>query len=86
MRSVERSVIAAVYSLWAVATTPLDAKHFAARRRPGPVADAIVEPVAVAEPVPEPVSAPAPNGTPVADRVVDLVAMEAAEEPAAGLR
>ena len=78
-------VIAAAYSLWAVATTPLDAKHFAVRRRPAPVA-AIVEPVAVAEPVPAPVPTPAPNGTPVADTVVDLVAMEAAEEPAAGLR
>lgn len=74
--------LAAVYSLWAVATTPLDAKHFAVRRRAAPVGDAVIDVAAAAEPVPS----PAPNGSPVVDRVVDLVAMEATEEPAAGLR
>jgi len=65
---------AAVYSLWAVATTPVDAKHLAVGRRPAPARGPIV---AV-----EPLTAP--------DMVVDLVAMETAdrpaEQPAAGLR
>ncbi len=70
--------LAAVYSLWAVTTTPVEAKHLAVHRRPV----AGLEPVAPVEPVIQPVPAPVP----LADTVVDLVAMEAAEEPAAGLR
>lgn len=70
--------LAAVYSLWAVTTTPIEAKHLAVGRRP--VASLV--PVAPVEPVAE----PAPALVPRADTVVDLVAMEAAEEPAAGLR
>jgi predicted MFS family arabinose efflux permease len=76
---------AAVYSLWAVVTTPVDAKHLAVGRR------------TVRVPAPTPVLAPAPVVEPdtivvldpipvAADAVVDLVAIEAAEQPAAGLR
>ena len=65
---------AAVYSLWAVATTPVDAKHLAVGRRPAPARG----PIVAVEPLPAP------------DMVVDLVAMETvkhpAEQPAAGLR
>jgi MFS family permease len=65
---------AAVYSLWAVATTPTDAKHLAIGRRPVPAQG----PIVAIEPLPVP------------DTVVDLVAMETvdepAEQPAAGLR
>ena len=63
--------LAAVFSLWSVATTPADAKHLAVRRRPVRVPSSRSRPSSrSSEPVPAPV--------PVADTVVDLVAMEAA--------
>ena len=69
----------AVFSAWSVVTTPTDAKHLAVRRRPLPAVDAIV----LTDPTPV-LTAPSPAPPP--DTVVDLVAMESDEQPAAGLR
>jgi hypothetical protein len=71
---------AAAFSLWSVATTPVDAKHLALRRRP---ADARI---ALPNRVPDTVVVLDPVVVARADTVVDLVAMESVEQPAAGLR
>jgi MFS family permease len=76
----------AVFSAWSVVTTPTDAKHLAVRRRPLPAVDAIVltDPTPVlTDPTPV-LTGPTPAPPP--DTVVDLVAMESDEQPAAGLR
>ena len=61
---------AAVFSLWAVATTPVDAKHLAVGRRPAPARG----PIVAVEPLPAP------------DTVVDLVAMETVKHPPSSRR
>jgi len=68
--------ITALFSLWSVVTTPTDAKHLALRRRPLPAVDTIV--------LTDPTTVTVPVLTP--DTVVDLVALETTEQPAAGLR
>ena len=78
---------AAVFSLWAVATTPADAKHLAPRRRPAAVPP-LPEPVpvpAAAVPVPETLVLTEP-AVAASDTLVDLVAMEGVEPSTAGRR
>jgi hypothetical protein len=71
---------AAVFSVWALATTPADAKHLAVRRRAAPA------PVPTFGPVPVPDAIVLTEPAVLTDTVVDLVAMEGAEQPAAGRR